>query len=59
MSIATEKEMIYIVSRRDDKDKIMKAIVEKAGPTTDARAAVFSLPVDGVVGLANLTDPEE
>ena len=59
VSIATEKEMIYIVSRRGDKDKIMKAIVEKAGPTTDARAAVFSLPVDGVVGLANLTDPEE
>ena len=59
VSIAAEKEMIYIVSRRTDKDKIMKAIIEKAGPTTDARAAVFSLPVDDVVGLASLTDPEE
>ncbi len=59
VSIATEKEMIYIVSKRGNKDKIMKAIVENAGPATEARAAVFSLPVDGVVGLANLTDPEE
>lgn len=59
VSIATEKEMIYIVSRKGDKDKIMKAIVEKAGPTTEARAVAFSLPVDSVVGLANLTDPEE
>ena len=30
VSIATEKEMIYIVSRKGDKDKIMKAIVEIA-----------------------------
>lgn len=59
VSIATEKEMIYIVSRKADKDKIMQAIVEKAGPATDAKAAVFSLPVDSVIGLANLTDPEE
>ena len=59
VSIASEKEMIYIVSRKTDKDRIMKAIIEKAGPATEARASVFSLPVDSVAGLASLTDPEE
>lgn len=56
VSIATEKEMIYIVTRRSDKDAIMKSIVENAGATTDARAAVFSLPVDDVAGLCSVTD---
>ena len=51
VSISDEKEMIYIVSRRDNRDAIMKAIMEKAGVNTDAHGIVFSLPVDNVVGL--------
>ena len=56
VTVASEKEMVYIVSKRSDRDVIMKAIMEKAGPTTDAKAVVFSLPVDSVVGLRSLTD---
>ena len=59
VSIAAEKEMIYIVSKKSDKDAIMKAIAEKAGPLTEARTVAFSLPVENVVGLANLTDSDE
>ncbi len=58
VSIAAEKEMIYIVTRRSDKDAIMRAVIEKAGPATDARAAVFSLPVEDVVGLCSVMDKE-
>ena len=58
VSIASEKEMIYIVARKNDKDKIMKAILEDAGPATDARAAVFSLPVEDVVGLRSVMEQE-
>lgn len=54
VSIAAEKEILYIVTRHEDKDAIMRAIVEKAGPTTEARAAVFSLPVEDVVGLRSV-----
>ena len=50
---------IYIVTRKSQKDAIMRNIVEKAGPATDARAAVFSLPVDGVVGLCSVMEPED
>jgi len=58
VTVASEKEMIYIVTKRADRDTIMKAIMEKAGPDTDAKAVVFSLPVDSVVGLRSLTDAE-
>ncbi len=54
VSIASEKEILYIVSKKSDKDAIMRAISEKAGLATDARAAVFSLPVDDVVGLRSV-----
>ena len=59
VSIAAEKEMIHIVTRRSDKDAIMRAVLEKAGPSTDARAAVFSLPVEDVVGLCSVMDKED
>ena len=36
----------------------MKAILEDAGPATDARAAVFSLPVEDVVGLRSVMEQE-
>ena len=51
VSISEEKEMVYIVAKRDNRDSIMKAIMEKAGVNTDAHGIIFSLPVDNVVGL--------
>ena len=51
VSISEEKEMVYIISRRESRDAIMKAVMEKAGVNTDAHGVLFSLPVDNVVGL--------
>lgn len=51
VSISEEKEMVYIIAKRDNRDVIMKAIMEKAGNATDAHGVIFSLPVDNVVGL--------
>ncbi len=51
VSISEEKEMIYIVANRLDRDNIMRSILEKAGNNTDAHGVVFSLPVDSVVGI--------
>ena len=59
VTVASEKEMVYIVTKRQDRDTIMKAIMENAGQHTEAKAVVFSLPVDSVVGLRSLTDQEE
>ncbi len=51
VSISEEKEMIYIVASRDNKDAIMRAVMEKAGRNTDAHGVIFSLPVDSVIGI--------
>lgn len=56
VSIASEQELIYIVSRQRDEKAIMRAVMEKAGPRQEGIAAVFSLPVNRVVGLRSLTD---
>ncbi|MBQ3047330.1 MAG: P-II family nitrogen regulator [Clostridia bacterium] len=54
VSISEEKEMVYIVASRKGRDNIMRAIMEKAGGKTDAHGIIFSLPVDGVIGIRQL-----
>lgn len=56
ISITEEKEMIYIVAKREMRDAIMHAIMEKAGMDTPAHGVAFSLPVDGVAGIRSLED---
>ena len=51
VSLAEEKDMIYIVSPASKKAKIMNAIEKAAGTDTDAGAFCFSLPISEVVGL--------
>ncbi len=61
VSIASEKEMIFIVTRNKDKAPIMKAILKEAGVSTKAGAVVFALPVSEVGGISafELSDEEE
>ena len=51
VSLADEKDMIYIVAHSDEKAAIMKAIQDQAGPASKAGAISFSLPISSVVGL--------
>ena len=51
VSIADEKEMIFIVARTEDKNRIMKSIMENAGLNSKARSVVFSMPVTDTAGL--------
>ncbi len=60
VSLAAEKEMVLIVARHEQKDNIMRAIMEKAGMRSEAHAVVFSLPVESVAGLRSvMRDNEE
>ena len=56
VAISEEKEMIHIVARRDGRDAIMKAVMEKAGRDTPAHGVIFSLPVETVTGIRSLED---
>ncbi|MDR3085209.1 MAG: P-II family nitrogen regulator [Christensenellaceae bacterium] len=58
LSLVSEKEMLFIITRRADKAAVMRAILAKAGPQTPAHAVVFSLPVSEAVGL-HLPDPDD
>ncbi len=54
VSISEEKEMVYIVASRENRDGIMKAVMEKAGANTDAHGIVFALPADSVLGIRGI-----
>ena len=56
MSLAAEKEVIYIVTKTEQKNDIMKAIIEQAGPNSKAKAITFSLPVTDTAGLRLIED---
>ena len=56
MSLAAEKEVIYIVTKTEQKNPIMQAINKNAGPDSKAKAITFSLPVTDTAGLRLIED---
>ena len=56
VELVNEKELVLIVARTPEKNRIMKAIMDGAGPK--AGAIVFSLPVTDTAGLRLLEDEE-
>ena len=59
LSIAEEKEIIYIVSSSEHKSAIMTQIMTQAGGSTPAHAVVFSLPVTDTAGLRLFDEKSE
>ncbi len=58
VSLAAEKEMIFMVTKKEDKNQIMEAIMRKAGMDSKAKSIVFSLPVTETAGM-RLMEGEE
>ena len=56
VSLATEKEMVFIVTKTEQKNAIMQAIMQKAGLNSKAKAITFSLPVTDTAGLRLVED---
>lgn len=56
ISLATEKEVIFIVTKTEEKNPIMQAIMQKCGPHSKAKAITFSLPVTDTAGLRLIED---
>ena len=51
VTLASEKELIYIVVKSSEKNTVMKAVMEEAGLGSKAQAIAFSLPVTSTVGM--------
>lgn len=58
VSLVSEKEIILIVTKTEQKNAIMKSIMEKAGIGTKAGTIAFSLPVTSTAGLRLSRIPE-
>ena len=58
ISLASEKDMTFIVAKTREKSRIMQSIMLKAGLETPAKAIVFSLPVTDTAGLRLLDEDE-
>lgn len=56
VSIAQEKEILYIVTKAEQKNDIMQAIMKDAGLDSKAKSIVFSLPVTDTAGLRLIED---
>ena len=51
ISLQPEREVILVLVRHEDRNKIMKSIVNQASIIEDGRGLCFSLPVTQVYGL--------
>ena len=51
ISLATERDMLFIVTKADEKEQIMTSIMQNAGIDTKAGSLVFSLPVTATAGF--------
>lgn len=56
VSLALEKEIIYIVTKTEQKNTIMSAIMKEPGLDSKAKAITFSLPVTDTAGLRLIED---
>lgn len=64
VTLQQETEILMILTRKQGKLPIMRAIQETAGLKTDAGGVLFSLPVDNLIGVGSMspdadTDPEK
>lgn len=59
VSVAEEKDMIYILAASESKAAIMRAIARECGAGTKAGAVCFSLPVSATVGFKKVSEDAE
>lgn len=61
VTLASEKELIFIVVKKEQKNAIMQSVMDEAGLSSPAKSVVFSLPVTETAGMRLLEayDTEE
>ena len=61
VTLASEKEIIFIVVKKEQKNAIMQSVMDEAGLSSPAKSVVFSLPVTETAGMRLLEayDAEE
>ncbi|MBQ8638304.1 MAG: P-II family nitrogen regulator [Lachnospiraceae bacterium] len=58
VTLAAEKEMLFIVTKKEQRNAIMKSIMDEAGMNSKAKSIVFSLPVTSTAGMRLMEEAE-
>lgn len=56
ISLGEETEILLILTKKAERNDIMRAIRDSAGLKTDGSAVVLSIPVDALVGIGSVSD---
>ncbi len=59
VTLVPEKDMLFLVVRTQQKNQIMRSIMDEAGTSTAAGAIVFSLPVTDTAGMRLMDELED
>ena len=59
VTLAAEKEMLFIVTKKEQRNAIMKSIMDEAGMNSKAKSIVFSLPVTSTAGMRLMEEAEK
>lgn len=59
ISVQPEKEIVMILVPANCKDAVLNNLYQEAGLNSAGQGIAFSMPVDGVVGIAEETPKEE
>ena len=51
LTVEPEKDILLIVCKAEEKNKIMEGILSKNGMNTDNKSMCFSLPIDSTIGI--------
>ena len=51
VQVEPEKDILLIICKEEEKNKIMSGILEKYGANTEARGICLSLPIDNAIGI--------
>ncbi|MBQ2698663.1 MAG: P-II family nitrogen regulator [Firmicutes bacterium] len=58
VTLVPEKEMVFIVTRKEQKNAIMSSIMQEVGIDSEAGTIVFSLPVTDTAGMRMMEDDD-
>ena len=58
VTLAAEKEMLFIVTKKEQRNAIMKSIMDEAGMNSKAKSIMFSLPVTSTAGMRLMEEAE-
>ncbi len=51
VQVEPEKDVLLIVCKNEDKNRIMEGILEKYGANSEARGVCITLPIDNTIGI--------